>query len=205
MNTAQIIRDRMTQPTHIKVTTLDETLKQMLSIIYADSKQNIASHLFTNTDFNIDSVEKAINDPSHVLYHIFGRLYQLGYNVSVKSQQTNNSKDGLLVNWFIPKEYLDIRNMMNEKSAEFMKNSMPIVYEKNVIDHVNRIYQHIDNRARNGKHHYRFETFIQKQMLYEIDTTLRVIDYLKDEGFDVTYKKDDSSNNAIEFIIDIKW
>lgn len=86
-----------------------------------------------------------------------------------------------------------------------MKNSMPIVYEKNVIDHVNRIYQHIDNRARNGKHHYRFETFIQKQMLYEIDTTLRVIDYLKDEGFDVTYKKDDSSNNAIEFIIDIKW
>lgn len=37
MNTAQIIRDRMTQSTHIKVTTLDETLKQMLSIIYQRS------------------------------------------------------------------------------------------------------------------------------------------------------------------------
>ena len=66
------------------------------------------------------------------------------------------------------------------------------------------VHQHIDNRARNGKHHYRFETFIQKQMLYEIDTTLRVIDYLKDEGFDVTYEKE-VINDAIEFKIDIKW
>lgn len=204
MNTAQIIRDRMTQSTHIKVTTLDETLKQMLSIIYTDSKQNIASHLFTNTDFNINSVEKAINDPSHVLYHVFGRLYQLGYNVSVKSQQTNNSKDGLLINWFIPKEYLDIRNMMNEQSAEFMKNSMPIVYQRNVIDHVNRILQYIDKCAREGKRHYHFKTFTQKELTYEVDTTLHVIEYLKKEGFDVTYEKE-VINNAIEFKIDIKW
>lgn len=204
MNTAQVIRNRMTQTTCIELSTLDETLKQMLSIIYTDSKQNIASHLFTNTDFNIDSVEKAINDPSHVLYHIFGCLYQLGYNVSVKSQQTNNSKDGLLVNWFIPKEYLDIRNMMNEQSAEFMKNSMPIVYQRNVIDHVNRILQYIDKCAREGKRHYHFKTFTQKELTYEVDTTLRVIEYLKKEGFDVTYEKE-VINNAIEFKIDIKW
>lgn len=71
MNTAQIIRDRMTQTTRIELSTLDETLKQMLSIIYSDSKQNIASHLFTNTDFNVDSVEKAINDPNHVFKAVY--------------------------------------------------------------------------------------------------------------------------------------
>ena len=48
-------------------------------------------------------------------------------------------------------------------------------------------------------------TDFSRCVVHEIDTTLRVIDYLKDEGFDVTYKKDDSSNNAIEFKIDIKW
>lgn len=37
MNTAQVIRNRMTQTTCIELSTLDETLKQMLSIIYQRS------------------------------------------------------------------------------------------------------------------------------------------------------------------------
>ena len=47
-------------------------------------------------------------------------------------------------------------------------------------------------------------TDFSRCVVHEIDTTLRVIDYLKDEGFDVTYEKE-VINDAIEFKIDIKW